>query len=137
MQGRNAVSQQKQRLSKLASSLNSLDEVLRTRTFLVGERLTLADTNLAVDILPLFNAVQDGGQPLIKKVCPSAKLVHLRRWHETIIHQPPFEAVYNPNLYKINLGGGQAQAPLKILCLHGYRYTGDYYASFLSTKTHF
>ena len=59
--------QQKQRLAKLKAALIRLDDWMKSKTFLVGERLTLADTNLAIDMLPLFNVSLDG-QPLIKEV---------------------------------------------------------------------
>ena len=59
--------QQKQRLVKLNNTLVQLNDWMSSKTFLVGERLTLADTNLAIAILPLFNVSLDG-RPLIKEV---------------------------------------------------------------------
>ena len=83
---RDVAFQQKQRKAKLVKSLCYLDATLQSKTFLVGERLTLADTFLAIDILPLFN-VSLNGVSLIKDVCPSHNLIHLNRWHQTIVNQ--------------------------------------------------
>ena len=80
------------------------------------------------------------------QVCPNLTLMHLQRWHDTVIHQPRFEAVYHPEAFKEDLISHKDQsskktaasaitstkkatekaAPklkLKILCLHGYRQT--------------
>ena len=59
--------QQKQRLAKLKTILAELNDRMISKTFLVGERLTLADINLAIDMLPLWNVNLDG-KPLIKEV---------------------------------------------------------------------
>merc|ERR550539_1265838 len=103
--------QQKQRLFKLKAILVQLNDWMQSRTFLVGERLTLADTNLAIDMLPLFNISLDG-RPLIKEVSPSP-LVHLQRWHNTVIHQPRFEAVYHPEAFKEDLISHKDQSSKK------------------------
>ena len=134
---RDVAFQQKQRKAKLAKNLLFLDTVLQPKTFLVGERLTLADTFLAIDMLPLFN-VSLNGKPLIKEICPSHNLVHLHRWHKTIVNQKKFLAVYEPSKFQAKLtgsaskstnessaksSGGPKQEVPKILCLHGYRQT--------------
>lgn len=125
---RDVAFQQKQRKAKLVKSLCYLDTILRAKTFLVGERLTLADTFLAIDILPLFN-VNINGTMLIKEICPSHNLIHLKRWHQTIVNQKKFLAVYQPSKFQVKIGtkkapsnDGKKEVP-KILCLHGYRQT--------------
>ena len=34
------------------------------------------------------------------QVCPNLTLMHLQRWHDTVIHQPRFAAVYQPEAFK-------------------------------------
>ena len=99
---RDVTFQQKQRKAKLAKNLLFLDAILRPKTFLVGERLTMADTFLAIDTLPLFN-LSLNGRPLIKEICPSHNLVHLHRWHKTIVNQKNFLAVYEPSKFQATL----------------------------------
>ena len=67
---RDLAYQQKQRATKLVQALTCLDNYLRSRTFMVGQRLTLADTHLSIEILPLFD-IKLNGQPLIKAICPN------------------------------------------------------------------
>ena len=126
---RDVAFQQKQRKAKLVKSLCYLDATLQSKTFLVGERLTLADTFLAIDILPLFN-VSLNGVSLIKDVCPSHNLIHLNRWHQTIVNQKKFLAVYQPSKFQAKIetkaasaGNAAKKEVPKILCLHGYRQT--------------
>lgn len=90
---RDEAHQAKQRARKLASLLKGFNEFLRSRTYLVGERLTLADTHLAIDFLPLFD-VKLNGKALIKVVCPDNNLVNLKRWMETVVNQKSFQSVY-------------------------------------------
>ena len=71
---RDVVYQQKQRAAKLAQALVSLDDYLRSRTFMVGQRLTLADTHLSIEILPLFD-IKLNGQPLIKAICSGTEKI--------------------------------------------------------------
>ena len=133
---RDVAFQQKQRKAKLVKSLCFLDTILRCKTFFVGERLTLADTFLAIDILPLFNVTLNG-TPLINEICPSQNLTHLKRWHQTIVNQKKFLAVYQPSKFMVKLEtketkktpkaqssniDAKKEVP-KILCLHGYRQT--------------
>ena len=99
---RDVAFQQKQRASKLAHALTSLDNYLRSRTFMVGQRLTLADTYLSIDILPLFD-IKLNGQPLIKAICPGNNLLHLNRWHRTIVNQKSFRNFYDPEKFNIDL----------------------------------
>lgn len=133
-QQRDVAFQQKQRAAKLTQALIVLDGFLRPRTFLVGQRLTLADTNLAVDLLPLFQVKLDG-KLLIKVICSDKlDLVHLKRWHSTIINQEAFKKVFNASEFQLELASKKPNAKqpgkvqnggqkLKVLCLHGYRQT--------------
>jgi len=60
--------------------LNGLDGFLKTRTFLVGERLTLADVVVATALLTGFKTVLDG-----KLRKPFKNLV---RWFKTVVNNP-------------------------------------------------
>ena len=46
------------------------------------------------------------------QVSPSP-LVHLQRWHNTVIHQPRFEAVYHPEAFKEDLISHKDQSSKK------------------------
>lgn len=65
--------------------LRQLDRQLVTRTFLVGERISLADVATCLTLLPAYQHVLD----------PAARsgLRHVTRWLNTIIHQNPVQAV--------------------------------------------
>jgi len=65
--------------SDLLGRLAALDQYLVTRTFLVGERISLADLGMAVTLLPAFTQVLD---PAFR-----SSHRHLTRWFNTIIHQ--------------------------------------------------
>ena len=71
-------------LVKAASSdcrklLSSLDQVLKTKTFLVGERISLADVVVACALIGGFRAVFDGKlRKPFKNVC---------RWFVTVVNQ--------------------------------------------------
>ncbi len=65
--------------------LAALNSALRRRTFLVGERLTLAEAALLPEVLPL---VRD---PSCR--CDSRRFPHLLRWVNTCTHQPRFRSV--------------------------------------------
>ncbi|XP_043227639.1 alanine--tRNA ligase, cytoplasmic-like [Amphibalanus amphitrite] len=65
--------------------LERLDTVLRDRTYLVGERVTLADLALSCALLPAFTGGLDGRQ--------RARLVCVTRWFRTVVHQPPAAAI--------------------------------------------
>lgn len=65
--------------------LNTLNEYLSARTFLVGERLSLADVATSCALLPLYQHLLE---PETRK-----KLVHLTRWFVTCVNQPNFKAV--------------------------------------------
>ena len=66
-------------------ALNGLDGFLKTRTYLVGERLTLADVVVATTLLPGFKTVLDG-----KLRKPFKNLV---RWFKTVVNNPVVASV--------------------------------------------
>ncbi|CAH2325086.1 elongation factor 1-gamma [Pelobates cultripes] len=65
--------------------LAALDSHLQTRTFLVGERITLADINVVCSLLWLYKQVLD----------PSFRqpFGNVTRWFVTCVNQPQFRAV--------------------------------------------
>jgi len=63
----------------LLTRLSVLDQSLKTRTFLVGERISLADIATAFTLLPAFTNVLD---PELR-----SKHRHLTRWFNTIVNQ--------------------------------------------------
>ncbi|CAF0844024.1 unnamed protein product [Adineta ricciae] len=75
---------------ELANILHLLNEQLRTRTYLVGERITLADVALTCDLLLLFQWIIE---PSIREMYPN-----VTRWFLTLTHQKEFEAVIGTDL---------------------------------------
>merc|ERR1719510_3808 len=67
------------------TALKSLNDHLLTRTFLVGERLTLADIAVATTMLSLYKQVLD---PAFRK-----PFVNVTRWFTTVVNQPHAKAV--------------------------------------------
>jgi len=65
--------------------LSILDNHLLTRTYLVGNRVTLADIAVATSLIQLYTLVLD---PATRK-----EFVNTNRWFTTIVHQPEFKAV--------------------------------------------
>ena len=65
--------------------LERLDAVLRDRTYLVGERVSLADVALCCALLPAFTGALDARQ--------RGRLVCVTRWFRTVVHQPAAAAV--------------------------------------------
>merc|ERR1719474_2645502 len=63
----------------LGARLDVLDKCLVTKTFLVGERISLADIGMAMTLLPAFTEVLDQAFRSSHR--------HLTRWFNTIIHQ--------------------------------------------------
>merc|ERR1711970_1477501 len=63
----------------LVARLDVLDKFLVTKTFLVGERISLADIGMAMTLLPAFTEVLD--------LAFRSSHRHLTRWFNTIIHQ--------------------------------------------------
>merc|ERR1711863_157404 len=67
------------------TALKTLNDHLLTRTFLVGERLTLADIAVATTMLSLYKQVLD---PAFRK-----PFVNVTRWFTTVVNQPHAQAV--------------------------------------------
>lgn len=71
--------------SELKKILNLLDQYLSTRTYLVGERVTLADVTVACDLFLLFQWIIDFTMREEHK--------HVTRWFLTLMNQKEFQAV--------------------------------------------
>lgn len=71
--------------TELKKILNLLDQYLRTRTYLVGERITLADITVVCDLFLLFQWIIEFS---MREEHP-----HLTRWFLTLINQKEFQAV--------------------------------------------
>ncbi|MBN3299917.1 SYVC ligase, partial [Amia calva] len=71
--------------SELRKVLGFLDAHLKLRTFLVGERVTLADVAVASTLLLPFKYVLEPG---LRK-----SLMNVTRWFETCVNQPQFRQV--------------------------------------------
>ncbi|XP_061717954.1 elongation factor 1-gamma [Cydia pomonella] len=69
----------------LLAALAVLDKHLLTRTFLVGERVSLADIVVFTTLIHAFQHVLD---PATR-----ASLVNVQRWFQTVAHQPQVSAV--------------------------------------------
>lgn len=65
--------------------LTLLDAFLLSRTYLVGERITLADISVACTLLNLYKEVLD---PNFRK-----SFVNVNRWFVTLVNQSQFKAV--------------------------------------------
>ncbi|CAF0915896.1 unnamed protein product [Adineta steineri] len=77
---------------ELKHILQLLNDYLRTRTYLVGERITLADVAVGCDLLLLFQWIIE---PSLREPYP-----HVTRWFSTLIHQKEFQAVLGSD-YKL------------------------------------
>jgi len=77
---------------ELKHILQLLNNYLRKRTYLVGERITLADIGVACDLLLLFQWIIE---PSLREPYP-----HVTRWFLTMIHQKEFQAVIGSD-YKL------------------------------------
>jgi len=81
--------------------LRLLDNHLLTRTFLVGNSVTLADIVLGASLVQLYELVLD---PSFR-----SEFVNTNRWFVTLVHQPEFSAV----LGQVTLAEVAAAAPAK------------------------
>jgi elongation factor 1-gamma len=77
---------------ELKHILQLLNNYLRTRTYLVGERITLADIAVASDLLLLFQWIIE---PSLREPYPN-----VTRWFLTLINQKEFQTVLG-NDYKL------------------------------------
>jgi len=64
------------------SVLNMLDVYMKTRTFLAGERISLADISMAMSLLPLYQYVLDEKS--------RNQFMNATRWFNTCVNQPNF-----------------------------------------------
>jgi elongation factor 1-gamma len=74
-----------QAVAGLKKSLGTLDKVLLNKTYLVGERITLADIAVATSLYLPFKLVLDAEFRKQHK--------NLSRWYITLINQPAFKKV--------------------------------------------
>lgn len=70
---------------ELFYSLKRLDGMLKTRTYLIEERITLADISIFIALLPLYEHVFDHHH--------RQQHINLSRWFSTILNQPQVKAV--------------------------------------------
>ncbi|KAF9936462.1 Elongation factor 1-gamma [Mortierella alpina] len=77
-----------QAIETVKSKLKTLEHHLVKKTYLVGERVTLADISAATSLLLAFKHIFD---PQFRKEFPA-----MTRWFTTIVHQPHFKAVAGP-----------------------------------------
>lgn len=78
--------EQTEALTRLLDALKVLDNHLKLHTFLVGNRITIADISLAVSLMVGFRFVWD---EKFRKNIP-----HITRWYEYIINQEPVVKVF-------------------------------------------
>ncbi|KAE9416378.1 hypothetical protein Angca_007543 [Angiostrongylus cantonensis] len=64
--------------AELFAQLAHLNQILLTKTYLVGERFSIADISVALDLLPAFQHVLD--------VAIRKKFGNVTRWFQTILH---------------------------------------------------
>ncbi|CAN0389372.1 unnamed protein product [Lampetra fluviatilis] len=74
--------------AEIFSALSALDSTLRQRTFLVGERLSLADVSVATALMLPYAHVLDAAA--------RGRHPHATRWFLTCAHQPQFLSVLGP-----------------------------------------
>jgi elongation factor 1-gamma len=92
---------------ELLRLLRVLDDYLKSRVYLVGEGLTLADLSVATSLMPLF---QHGLDESERKPLP-----HLVRWFETVVRKKVSEAVIGKFEFCVRVGG----QGLGVFCLSG------------------
>lgn len=71
--------------TEIKQALGVLNDFLLTRTYLVGERISLADIGLCCDLLALYQMVLD---PEFRQ-----PYGNVNRWFTTLVNQPQFKAV--------------------------------------------
>jgi len=85
--------------------LDILNHHLETRTFLVGERITLADIVVATSLYRLYTKVLDAN---FRKA-----YVNTNRWFSTLVNQPQFQAVLSNTTLATKMEVAPATAPKK------------------------
>lgn len=78
--------QQKEATERLVEALKVLENHLKLHTFLVGNRITIADIAIAVIFQIAFRFVWD---EKFRKNIPN-----ITRWYEYLVNQTPFKTVY-------------------------------------------
>jgi len=68
---------------ELICVLHKLDGILRTRTYLIGERITLADISVFTALMPLYEY----------DLYDTKQHTNLNRWFLTILNQPQVKCV--------------------------------------------
>ncbi|XP_015788318.1 elongation factor 1-gamma [Tetranychus urticae] len=71
--------------SEVKSALTALNKYLSTRTYLVGERITLADVTVLSILLPLYENIVDAKF--------RDEYANVQRWFDTLVNQPQFKQV--------------------------------------------
>ncbi|CAJ0847791.1 12914_t:CDS:10 [Entrophospora sp. SA101] len=72
-------------VDSLKNTLSNLDKILLNQTYLVGDRITLADISVATALYLPFKLVLDSEFRKAHK--------NISRWYVTLINQPPFKKV--------------------------------------------
>ena len=72
-------------LELLTKKLKIMDSILASRTYLVGESITIADISIACGLWMLFAKVLE--------TCDRSAMIHLTRWFLTVANQKNFKAV--------------------------------------------
>ena len=87
VEGMPAVSAEASRVAKdsIRACLGSLNTHLANKTFMVSQRVSLADISLATALVSVFK--------LVLTTADRAAFPHAFRWFLTCVHQPEFEAV--------------------------------------------
>lgn len=75
----------------LLCAVRRLDDILRTKTYLIGERISLADISVFTSLLPLYEHVFE------------PQYTNLNRWFLTILNQPQVKCVVKNFVQKISL----------------------------------
>lgn len=88
---------------RLTTVLQSLDRRLGGTGFLVGDRLTLADVELACTLMPVVE--QSGGQHT-----EVGSLHQLRRWYASCRQEPAFVEIFGPRDAPVAAAGGAGAA---------------------------
>jgi elongation factor 1-gamma len=70
---------------ELLAQLKQFNSILLHKTYLVGERLSIADVSVALDLLPAYQHVLDTGV--------RNGIVNVNRWFLTVVNQPAVKAV--------------------------------------------
>lgn len=76
----------KESVDILLGAFKVLDDHLKLNSFLVGNRITIADISIAVILRPAFQYIWD---EKFRKNIPN-----ITRWYEYLINQDPFKKVY-------------------------------------------